>query len=112
MKRALAWVMLAAVSGCTEHAWVTHPMAAPPDRTCRTGGGAGHDVWIWSCVHGRHVVVSQYCGGFVGCSEAEREETACGEATALEKRLSMYLGERCRPVPESRRWPARGGESR
>jgi hypothetical protein len=98
---------LFALAGCKQDPWVTHPMARPPDRSCRTGGGVGHDVWIWNCEGGRRVVVSQYCGGFVGCSEAVREEVACGEKTPLEERIGHYLGDDCRPVPEGRRWPAR-----
>ncbi|MBW2526061.1 MAG: hypothetical protein JRI23_17910 [Deltaproteobacteria bacterium] len=96
---------LVLAAGCTPDAWVTHPMPTPPDRSCRTGGGAGHDVWIWNCVNGQRVVVSQYCGGFVGCSEAEREVVPCGEKAPLEKRLEPYLGEDCQPVPHSQRWP-------
>lgn len=60
---------------------------------------------MWDCLDGRHVVVSQYCGGLVGCSEAEREETACGDKTPLEKRIGHYLGNDCRAVPEGQRWP-------
>jgi hypothetical protein len=95
------------LAGCVAKAWGTHPMPRPPDRSCRTGGGVGHDVWIWHCIDGKHVVVSQYCGGFVGCSEAEREEAACGEETPLETSLRYYLDDRCRPVPEGQRWPTR-----
>jgi hypothetical protein len=80
-------------------------MPTPPDRSCRTGGGVGHDVRIWDCLNDEHVVISQYCGGFVGCRDAEREVVACGEKTPVEKQLSNYLGDDCHPVPESRRWP-------
>lgn len=105
MRRAAIACSFVALAGCTPKPWVTHPMPRPPDRSCRTGGGVGHDVWIWTCHEGRHVVVSQYCGGFVGCRTAEREEVACGEKTPLETRIGFYLGDDCRAVPEGRRWP-------
>ena len=100
-----ACALVVALVGCAQYPWVTHPMSRAPDRSCRTGGGAGHDVWMWDCLDGRHVVVSQYCGGLVGCSKAEREETACGDKTPLEKRIGHYLGNDCRAVPEGQRWP-------
>lgn len=103
MRLSLVSVSLLLVS-CTADAWVTHPMPRPPDRACRTGGGAGHDVWIWDCVAGEHVVISQYCGGFVGCREAERETVACGRKTPLERQLEPYLGADCREPPLSQRW--------
>jgi hypothetical protein len=93
------------LTGCTAEAWVTHPMPQPPDRSCRTGGGAGHDVWIWECIDQKHVVISKYCAGFTGCHEAQREEVACGKKTALEQDLDLYLGPDCSPPPEGTRWP-------
>ena len=82
-------------------------MLTPPDQSCRTGGGVGHDVWIWECYENRRVVIYQYCGGFVGCRPAEREETACGGCTPFERSHAEYLAP-CRPVPEGQRWLMRG----
>lgn len=107
MRRVTVLLSLLALTGCTANAWVSHPMPRPPDGSCRTGGGAGHDIWIWECVGDKHVVVSQYCGGFVGCREAEREVAACSQKTPLEKQLNHYLGSNCRPPPQGQRWPGR-----
>lgn len=81
-------------------------MPTPPDHSCRTGGGVGHDVWIWECVENRRVVIYQYCGGFVGCRPAEREEVACGGRTPFERARANELSP-CRAVPEGQRWRVR-----
>ena len=80
-------------------------MEAAPDHQCRTGGDGGYDLWIWECVDGERVAVTQYCTGLSGCREAEREATACGGTTELETEAAVGDLTSCTPVPDSRRWP-------
>jgi len=101
--RPAALVLSALALACASLPWVSHPMPRPPDRSCRTGGGVGHDIYTWDCIDGEHVVISRYCGGFVGCQEPQRELAACGQPTQLEQRLAMYL-EDCPASPQP--WPA------
>jgi hypothetical protein len=90
--------------GCTAKPWDVHPIPVAPDRTCRTGSDAGYDVWIWECHQDRKTVVRQFCGGLIGCKDAEREDVACGEVTTFEREIAAELVE-CRPVPDERLWP-------
>jgi hypothetical protein len=99
----LALALISVASGCAPKAWKTHPMSTPPDRSCRTGSDAGHDVWIWECQDGEHTVIWQFCGGLVGCREAERQDVPCDTTTPYEEEHADEL-DACRPVPDSQIW--------
>jgi hypothetical protein len=85
----LAW-LLAGVSlaGCCADPWKKFPEGTPPDRTCSTGSIHGHDVYIWDCLRGQHVVVAQWSGEN-SCRMAVREVGPCGQPTKLERKLAL-----------------------
>ncbi len=69
----------------------------PPDVQFQTGTTHGYDVFIWTCVDGEHVVVSQYSAE-MRCDIANIERVPCGTRTKLEVALD---GARHKPI---RRW--------
>ncbi|RLB52519.1 MAG: hypothetical protein DRJ42_14655 [Deltaproteobacteria bacterium] len=90
-------------TGCSSAPWEDYPTSTPPDRQCRTGHEAGHDVYLWDCLEGRHIAVFQYCTGMMGCQEPEKETSSCGELTPMETRFAEELT-RCVELPPERRW--------
>ena len=78
---ALVWLTSA---GC----WCGSPHVAgaptvPPDEQVQTEGVHGYDLFIWHCVGGQHVVVSQWSGE-MSCAAAKLERVACGQKTSVE----------------------------
>ena len=85
----VAIVLLPSVTGCwCSEPWNAFPEKTPPDVSCSTGEVHGHDVYIWSCVRGEHVVVAQYSAEMT-CQSAVREVSACGRKTPLELKLKL-----------------------
>jgi len=80
----MALVALFAASGCCATPWDVYPSATLPDRSCTTGGSVyGDDIYIWECLSGEKIVVSQYSSELV-CRAPVREVLACGELSAFE----------------------------
>ena len=98
---ALVALVLAPLSACAPEPWVEHPMEVAPDRSCRTGGHAGHDVYTWYCHGGRHVVVVQHCSALLGCRRAQKETAPCGELTPFERRGRPEVLQVCAPTPRA-----------
>ena len=84
------WLLALACSltGCCSDPWKAFPESTPPDTTCSTGNIHGYDVYIWSCLRGRHVVVAQYSAE-MSCRAPVRETSACGTPTPLERQLAL-----------------------
>jgi len=78
----------ALLAGCCTEPWKAFPEKTPPDRSCSTGSVHGHDVYIWDCLRGQHVVVAQYSSE-ASCASPVREVSACGTKTPLEVRLAL-----------------------
>jgi hypothetical protein len=77
-----------ALAGCCSDPWKAFPESTPPDRSCSTGDVHGHDVYIWDCLRGEHVVVAQYSAE-MSCRAPVRETAACGAKTPLETSLGL-----------------------
>ena len=91
------------LSGCfCADPWKAFPEIAPPDRSCSTGSVHGNDVYIWDCLRGQHVVVSQYSAEMT-CQRAVRETSACGTTTPLERSLAL-TAEMCAGARPGREW--------
>jgi hypothetical protein len=86
--RRLPLLALLALAGCCSAPWNAYPETTPPDRSCSTGEVHGHDVYIWECLRGEHVVVAQYSAEMT-CSSAQREAVPCGGTTPLEASLKL-----------------------
>ena len=89
--RAALFILVASLclSGCVcRDPWKAFPEKVQPDRSCSTGAVHGHDVYIWDCLQGRHVVVAQYSAEMT-CRSAVRETSACGTPTPLETELKL-----------------------
>jgi hypothetical protein len=99
----LCLVACVGLSGCCSNPWsVTGAPDVPPDIEYREPDGThGNDVYVWKCLQGRRVVVSQYTAE-MSCREPRREEFACDALSPLE--VATPEDKRV-PVPESRRWP-------
>jgi hypothetical protein len=98
----LRWVALLAIAaslgGCCHDPWVAYPEKVPPDRSCSTGSVQGHDVYLWDCLRGEHVVVAQYSAE-MSCQAAVRETSACGTTTPLEAKLALTAAMCAGPRP-------------
>jgi hypothetical protein len=79
---------LVMTAGCCTEPWRAFPEKTAPDRSCSTGSVHGHDVYIWDCLRGQHVVVAQYSAE-MSCQAATREVAPCGALTALETSLAL-----------------------
>ena len=66
----------------------------PPDLQYQTGTTHGYDMFVWNCVDGARVVISQYSAEMT-CQRAKLEVAPCGARTSLEVSLA---GERRRPI--------------
>jgi hypothetical protein len=97
-------VLLLGCLGCARAAWVEHPVATPPDRSCRVGVEAVTDYYIWDCLDGEHIVISQF-GSYFGPRKARKEVARCGELTAIEKEEDLSPAV-CEGVPEKFFWNA------
>ena len=87
----LPWIgcaIVLAAAGCCADPWNAYPENISPDRSCSTGSSHGHDVYIWECLRGEHVVVAQYSAEMT-CQRAVRETSACGATTPLERSLAL-----------------------
>ena len=91
-------------SGCCRQAWAAFPMSAPPDRQCHMGSVHGHDLYIWDCVGGEHVVIGRYTAE-MSCQAPVKETAACGAFTPLEVQYKLDTGAACPAMPESTQWP-------
>jgi hypothetical protein len=96
--------LLLILTGCCQKPWQAFPMAAAPDRSCRTGTTHGYDVYIWDCYQKQKTVIYQYSAE-MSCQSPQREIVACGKLTAIEKQLKSKIGKNCQPVPELQAWP-------
>jgi hypothetical protein len=84
MRTTLLTVPLLALAGCCSDPWRAYPETKPPDRSCTTGSAVqGTDVYIWDCLQGKKVVVTQYSAEMT-CQSPKREELACGAKSAIE----------------------------
>jgi hypothetical protein len=84
MKPALPIALVLVLGGCCSDPWSAYPEKTPPDRSCTTGSGVqGTDVYIWDCLGGQKVVVTQYSAEMT-CQSPKREKVACGAKTAIE----------------------------
>ena len=89
MRSPASTLLLLALSGCCTAPWVRFPEKTPPDRSCTTGSAVqGTDVYIWECLRGQKVVVSQYSAEMT-CQSATREVLACGARSTLEADPSL-----------------------
>ena len=93
--------MMLALAGCLcRDPWNAYPESTPPDRSCTTGSGThGDDVYIWECLRGTKVVVSQYSAEMT-CRSPVREELPCGQKSALEADPTFV----CKGARPSREW--------
>ena len=91
------------LAGCSPDPWVAYPSSKAPDQQCRTGGEAGYDVYLWYCVGGHRIAVFQYCTGMTGCRDPEKQVSACGAKTSIERELARELSA-CKLPPTTRRW--------
>lgn len=99
----VALAMLAlADGGCCSEPWNAFPESTKPDRSCSTGHVQGNDVYIWNCLRGKHVIVTQYSAE-MSCQEPQRMVTTCGTETELEKSLALKP-EVCRGPRSGREW--------
>jgi hypothetical protein len=89
MRRACLALALLSV-GCLfcSEPWNAYPEKTKPDLSCSTGNVHGHDVYIWKCLRGQHVVVAQYSAEMT-CRGAVKELAACGTLTPLEAKLAL-----------------------
>jgi hypothetical protein len=99
----VALAIAALLTGCCREPWRAFPEKTPPDRSCSTGSVYGHDVYIWDCLRGQHVVVAQYSSE-ASCAAPVREVSACGAKTSLETRLALTPA-RCSGARAGREWP-------
>lgn len=58
-----------------------------PDTAYMTGTVAGHNLYIWECYQGKHIVIYQEAGE-MWASLYTREEAVCGSPTAIEIKLA------------------------
>jgi hypothetical protein len=58
-----------------------------PDTAYMTGTVAGHNLYIWECYQGKHIVIYQEAGE-MWASLYTREESLCGSQTAIEIKLA------------------------
>jgi hypothetical protein len=78
--------LLAAGCFCSKP-WSAFPEETPPDEQYTTGSAThGTDVYVWRCLKGQRVVVSQYSAEMT-CSSAKRETAPCGGTTPIEQSL-------------------------
>jgi hypothetical protein len=96
-------LVLLVLSGCCAAPWSLSnaPKVAPDVQYREPDATHGNDVYVWTCVDGQHVVISQYSGELT-CAAPKLEATACGTLTALE--LATPEAQR-KDVPATRRWP-------
>jgi hypothetical protein len=97
----LAW-LLGVASGCCTDPWEAFPESTPPDTSCSTGAVHGDDVYIWNCLRGQHVVVTQYSSEY-SCQAPKRVNSPCGTLTPLEKELAK-TPELCNGPRSGRAW--------
>ena len=57
-----------------------------PDTGFYTGTVAGYNVFIWECYQGKRIVVFKTSAEMTS-SDYKRQESPCGETTAIEKQL-------------------------
>lgn len=103
--KGLVWVVLAlalAATGCCSEPWKVYPEKTAPDRSCTTGSTHGHDVYIWECLGGEHVVVAQYSAE-MSCQRPRRDTAPCGSLTKLEQELELKP-EMCTGPRPGRAW--------
>jgi hypothetical protein len=93
-----------ALAGCCADPWKKFPEGTPPDRSCSTGSIHGHDVYIWDCLRGQHVVVAQWSSE-TSCRMAVREVSPCGQRTKLEQQLALTPA-MCAGARAGRAWRA------
>jgi hypothetical protein len=97
---ALALLLLGS-SGCCASPWSRYPRRQLPDESYSLGGAThGFDVYVWRCVDGQRIVVSQYSAEMT-CQAAQQETVACGAETAFER---AHAEETRQPVRASRNW--------
>jgi hypothetical protein len=92
-------------TGCCRKAWDAFPMSSPPDRQCHMGSVHGHDLYVWDCVGGEHVVIGRYSAE-MSCGAPVKETAACGAFTPLETQYHLDTGAACPSMPASLLWPA------
>ncbi len=78
-------ISLLMLSNCASAPWKSYPMSQSPDFSCVTGSEAGYDVYVWKCLDGKRVVISQKCAGLYGCHSTKKEVVACGAKTKREE---------------------------
>ena len=85
-------LLLITVGGCCSDPWSAYPEKTPPDRSCFTGDGThGKDIYIWDCLRGEKIVVSQYSAEMT-CQSPKREKLACGAKSAVESEPDLKCG--------------------
>lgn len=96
-------LVLLALSGCCAKPWsLSDAPKVPPDVQYREPSAThGNDVYVWTCVDGQHVVISQYSAEMT-CASPKLETFPCGTESPLE--LQTPVAERD-AVPASMRWP-------
>lgn len=91
--------------GCGKAAWIEHPSPTPPDRSCQRGGvESATSYYIWDCLGGEKVVISQVINYF-GAYHAERETAACNATTAIERKAGLAQ-DRCDDLRPKFQWNA------
>jgi hypothetical protein len=90
MKRIILVVLASALAfaavGCScSEPWVAFPGNRAPDHQYTVGNGVeSHSMYVWDCIDGRHVVISQDFAEWA-CGSPKRETSACGEQTEIER---------------------------
>src|SRR5262245_31388138 len=103
MRPVLALLLVLGLAGCCSDPWQAYPQSHPPDRSCTTGSAVqGTDVYIWDCLAGHKIVVTQYSAEMT-CQSPKREELACGAKTAIESDPTLN----CKGARPSREWVPR-----
>jgi hypothetical protein len=84
----LCFVLLAVtlLTACTTNRDSIAAGLPSPDTGFYTGTVAGYNVFIWECYQGKRIVIFKTSAEMTS-SDYERQESPCGETTAIEKQL-------------------------
>jgi len=100
--RAYLVVLVIGLGGCCAEPWRAYPESTQPGEQYSTGDAThGEDVYVWDCLGGSRVVVSQYSAEN-SCQAPKRATAACGGTTETDTRLAS---ENHGPIRSGRAWP-------
>jgi len=84
----LCFVLLAVIllTSCSSNRDSIAAGLPAPDTGFYTGSVVGYNVFIWECYQGSRIVIFKTSAEMTS-SDYERQESPCGETTAIEKQL-------------------------